>query len=58
MGPASQKFFMDVINLIAKKASVIVEDSQKRLSITKALGYYTSEFIKDVKSFMIQAPVA
>jgi hypothetical protein len=49
---------MDVINLIAKKASVIVEDSQKRLSITKALGYYTSEFIKDVKSFMIQVPVA
>ncbi len=47
-----------VINSSTKKAGVFVKASQKCLTITKALAYYTTEFITAVKRFMVHAPAA
>ncbi len=33
------------MNSVTKKASVFVKASQKWLTLTKALGYYTTEFL-------------
>ncbi len=41
--------FTAVINSVSKKVSVFVKASQKWLTITKALGYYTTEIITAVK---------
>ncbi len=47
---------MVVINSVTKKASVFVKASQKWLTVTKAVGYYTKKIITAVKRFLIQAP--
>jgi hypothetical protein len=39
------KLFTTIMNSITKKASVFVKASQKLLTKTKALGYYTTEFL-------------
>ncbi len=49
------KLFVTVINSVTQKAGVFVKDRKKRTTITKALAFYTREFITTVKSFMIQA---
>jgi hypothetical protein len=46
---------MAVINSATEKASVFVKASQKLLTIRKALGYYTTEFITAVLSFIVHA---
>jgi hypothetical protein len=55
-GNCNIKLFTAVINSVTKKASVFVKVIKKWLIVTKALAYYTKEFITAVKSFMTQAP--
>ena len=44
---------MAKINFVTKKTIVFIKAGQKWLTITKALGYYTKEFIMAIKSFII-----
>ena len=47
-----------VINSVTLKPNVFVKGNKKWLTISKALGYFITELITAVKSFMIQAPGA
>jgi hypothetical protein len=49
------KLFVAVINSVTQKLVCSLKPVKKRTTITKALAFYTREFITTVKSFMIQA---
>ncbi len=49
------KLFVAVINYVTQKAGLFVKASKKQTTITKALAFYSREFITTVKKFMIQA---
>ncbi len=55
-GACIVKLLTVVINSVTKKASVFVKSGQKKLEKTKALGYYTTEFITAIKMFIIEVP--
>jgi hypothetical protein len=57
LGPGVMKLFTAVLNSVTKKADVFVKAPKKWMTIKKTLACCTAEFIKDVKSLMMEGPL-